>query len=130
MTVRGGADRLREYEADERDAHQRRNGHRATDVLTELDTLELVTTTPEPLDWLADGVFARGYMTLFGGREKRGKSLVQLALGVAMASGPASWPGSPSSPARCCWSTPRTASVRFTAVSARSVCRPSTPTTS
>ena len=58
-----------------------------TQVLRVLDTHKLVTTTPPPLDWLADGVWCRGKLTLFGGREKRGKSLVQLALAVCMASG-------------------------------------------
>jgi archaellum biogenesis ATPase FlaH len=52
-----------------------------------LDTLALLTTEPPSLDWLAEGVFCRGKFTLFGGREKRGKSLVQLALAVRMASG-------------------------------------------
>jgi hypothetical protein len=55
--------------------------------LRELDTLALVTTEPPPLDWLADGVFCRGKLTLVGGREKRGKSLVQLLLAVRAASG-------------------------------------------
>ena len=56
-------------------------------VLRVLDTLALVTTEPPPLHWLAEGVFCRGKLTMFGGREKRGKSLVQLALAVCMASG-------------------------------------------
>ena len=52
-----------------------------------LDTKKLLTTEPEPLDWLASGVWCRGKLTLFGGREKRGKSLVQLLMGTLMASG-------------------------------------------
>jgi hypothetical protein len=52
-----------------------------------LDTRAMLTTDPPPLEWLVDGVFARGHHTLFGGREKRGKSLVQLILAVRMASG-------------------------------------------
>jgi archaellum biogenesis ATPase FlaH len=52
-----------------------------------LDTLRLITTEPPPLEWLADGVWSPGKLTLFSGREKRGKSLVQLALGFVMASG-------------------------------------------
>lgn len=56
-------------------------------TLRVLDTLAMLTTKPPPLDWLADGVFCRSKLTLFGGREKRGKSLVQLALAVCMASG-------------------------------------------
>lgn len=59
----------------------------AKQVLRVLDTLTLVTTEPPPLHWLAEGVFCRGKLTLFGGREKRGKSLVALALAVAIASG-------------------------------------------
>jgi hypothetical protein len=56
-------------------------------VLQILDTRKLLTSEPPPLDWLAEGVFCRGKLTLFGGREKRGKSLVALALAVCMASG-------------------------------------------
>jgi AAA domain len=52
-----------------------------------LDTHRLVTTEPPPLDWLAEGIWCAGKLTMFGGREKRGKSLMQLALGVCMASG-------------------------------------------
>lgn len=52
-----------------------------------LDTLHLVTSEPPPLDWLAEGIFCRGKLTLLGGREKRGKSLVALALAVRIASG-------------------------------------------
>jgi hypothetical protein len=55
--------------------------------LRRLDTYRLTTTEPPPLDWLAYGIFCRGKLTLFGGREKRGKSLVQLLLAVKMASG-------------------------------------------
>jgi hypothetical protein len=56
-----------------------------TGRLRDLDTLHMLTTEPPPLDWLADGVFARGALTLFGGREKRGKSLVALALAAKIA---------------------------------------------
>ena len=59
----------------------------ASSKLRLLNTLDLVTREPEPLDWLAEGVWARGKLTMFGGREKRGKSLVQLALIVCMVSG-------------------------------------------
>jgi AAA domain len=52
-----------------------------------LDTLRLLTTKPPPLEWIADGVWSPGKLTLFTGREKRGKSLVQLALALRMASG-------------------------------------------
>lgn len=56
-------------------------------TLRALDTRALLTTEPEPLYWLADGIWCRGKLTLFGGREKGGKSLVQLALAVCIASG-------------------------------------------
>jgi hypothetical protein len=59
----------------------------ASPVLRALDTHRMLTTDPPPLEWLVDGVFARGHHTLFGGREKRGKSLVQLIFAVCMASG-------------------------------------------
>ena len=69
----------------------RRNGRalprRPANLLRELDTRQMLTTVPPPLEWLVDGVFARGHHTLFGGREKRGKSLVQLVFAVCMASG-------------------------------------------
>ena len=52
-----------------------------------LDTRQMLETDPPPLDWLAEGIFCRGKLTLFGGREKRGKSLVQMVLAIAMASG-------------------------------------------
>jgi hypothetical protein len=55
--------------------------------LRKLDTHRMLSTEPPPLEWLADGIFARGHHTLFGGREKRGKSLVQMVLAVTMASG-------------------------------------------
>jgi hypothetical protein len=65
-----------------------RNGHGPDwGKLRVLDTHRLVTTPPEPLDWIAEGIYARGKLTLFGGREKGGKSLVQLGLAVCMASG-------------------------------------------
>ncbi len=78
-------------EPDDSDAGYKPSARRvnlaAVEKLRVLDTRKLVTTEPEPLDWLAEGVFCRGELTLFGGREKRGKSLVQLAVAVTMASG-------------------------------------------
>lgn len=68
--------------------------------LRRLDTYRLATTKPEPLDWLVDGIFARGKLTLFGGREKRGKSLVQLLLAVKMVSGGGELAGIPVKPGR------------------------------
>ncbi len=52
-----------------------------------LDTFALVTTEPPPLDWLAEGVFTRGKLSMPGGREKVGKSMLAMAIAVAMASG-------------------------------------------
>lgn len=55
--------------------------------LIALDTAQLLQTDPEPLQWLAEGVWARSHLTMVGGREKSGKSLVQLALAAVMAKG-------------------------------------------
>ena len=55
--------------------------------LRTLDTHALLTTSPPPVKWLADGIYAAGKLTLFGGREKGGKSLVQMLLATTMASG-------------------------------------------
>jgi hypothetical protein len=93
------ADALHFRSGAQADAEQRRNGHHPP-RLQVLDTLRLVTTEPPPLDWLADGVFCRGKLTLFGGREKRGKSLVQLALAVRMASGGGELADTPVKPGR------------------------------
>ena len=60
---------------------------RSSSPLRQLDTLRMLMTDPQPLEWLVDGIFARGHHTLFGGREKRGKSLVQMVFAVTMASG-------------------------------------------
>jgi hypothetical protein len=75
-------------------------GERSGGPLQVLDTLELVTTEPEALDWLAEGVFCRGKATLFGGREKRGKSFVQLAIAIRMCSGGGEVAGIPVKPGR------------------------------
>lgn len=93
VSCEGGCDRgrlattldyLREQREQDPTAYLPPAEHRQLRVL---DTLHMITTKPPPLDWLADGVFCRGKLTLFGGREKRGKSLIQLALAVCMASG-------------------------------------------
>lgn len=60
---------------------------RSTVKLRVLNTLAMVTTDPPPLDWPVDGVFCRGKLTMIGGREKRGKSLITMAFAVAMACG-------------------------------------------
>ena len=42
---------------------------------------------PEPVDWLIDGVVARGTLTLLAGREKEGKSLLAMAFAAKGAAG-------------------------------------------
>ena len=73
---------------DLRQHERQRNGHRPRSAtLRVLDTRRLVETEPPPLNWIADGIYAEGRFSLVGGREKGGKSLVQLALAVCAASG-------------------------------------------
>ena len=55
--------------------------------LRPLDTHRLLTTDAPRVEWLIDGVVARGLLTLIVGREKTGKSLLDLAFAVQMASG-------------------------------------------
>jgi Bifunctional DNA primase/polymerase, N-terminal/AAA domain/Primase C terminal 1 (PriCT-1) len=55
--------------------------------LRELDVERFTTEEPEPIDWLGEGVIARGKFTLPGGREKTGKSLLMMRIAVCMASG-------------------------------------------
>ena len=47
----------------------------------------MLATDPEPVDWLAQGVIARGYLSLLVGREKTGKSLMALAMSARCAEG-------------------------------------------
>ncbi len=67
--------------------------------LRRLDVARMLTTEPAPVDWLVEGVAARGALTLLAGREKEGKSMIALA-------------GSRAAPAGCSSWTPRTASRR------------------
>lgn len=56
-------------------------------TLQRLDVGDLLTRDPEPVDWIAEGVVARGTLTLLAGREKEGKSLLSLAVATRMVSG-------------------------------------------
>ena len=50
-------------------------GGRGFATLRRCDVGAMLTTEPEPIDWLAQGIVARGYLSLLVGREKTGKSL-------------------------------------------------------
>jgi len=55
--------------------------------LRRLDVARILTTEPAPVDWLIEGVAARGALTLLAGREKEGKSMIALAVGACVLSG-------------------------------------------
>ncbi len=55
--------------------------------LRRLDVARMLTTEPAPVDWLIEGVAARGALTLLAGREKEGKSMIALAIGACVLSG-------------------------------------------
>jgi archaellum biogenesis ATPase FlaH len=55
--------------------------------LRRLDMKALIETEPEPINWLFEGVAATEAFTILGGREKRGKSIIMLALSVTAANG-------------------------------------------
>jgi KaiC/GvpD/RAD55 family RecA-like ATPase len=48
-------------------------------TLRRCDVHRMLTTEPEPVEWLIEGVVARGTLTLLAGREKEGKSLLAMA---------------------------------------------------
>jgi KaiC/GvpD/RAD55 family RecA-like ATPase len=48
-------------------------------TLRRCDVAGMLTTEPEPVDWLIEGIVARGTLTLVAGREKEGKSLLCMA---------------------------------------------------
>jgi hypothetical protein len=66
--------------------------------LTTLDTEHLLRTKPPPIDWLAEGVFARSKLCMLGGREKQGKSMLALAISVCGAMGGGAIAGIPVKP--------------------------------
>lgn len=68
--------------------------------LRRLDVARMLTTEPAPVDWLVEGVAARGALTLLAGREKEGKSMVALAVGACVLSGGGSVAGLTCRPGR------------------------------
>jgi len=52
-----------------------------------LDVHEMLTTEPDPIEWVAEPLAARGFLTILSGREGLGKSMLALAIGIRMASG-------------------------------------------
>jgi hypothetical protein len=75
-------------------------GTRGFGTLHRCDIGEMLATEPEPIDWLATGVAARGYLTLLVGREKTGKSLMALAISARCAEGGGTVAGIECAPAR------------------------------
>ncbi len=59
----------------------------ARTTLRLLDTAHMLASEPPPVDWIAEGIVARGTLTMLAGREKEGKSLLCQALAAAIASG-------------------------------------------
>lgn len=55
--------------------------------LTRLDVVEMVETLPPEVPWVAEPLLVRGALTLLFGREGEGKSLVALAVAIAVAAG-------------------------------------------
>jgi len=60
----------------------------------------MLTTEPEPVDWLVGGVVARGYLSMLVGREKTGKSLLALAVSARCVEGGGRVAGIDCAPAR------------------------------
>ena len=56
-------------------------------TLRRCDVAGMLATEPEPVDYLVEGVVARGYLSLLVGREKTGKSLLALATSARCAEG-------------------------------------------
>jgi hypothetical protein len=56
-------------------------------TLRRCDVAAMLTTEPEPVDWLIEGFVARGTLTLLAGREKEGKSLLAMACAARGATG-------------------------------------------
>lgn len=76
------------------------SGPSTSGTLRRCDVGAMLRTEPEPVDWLARGVLARGYLTLLVGREKTGKSLLALAISARCASGGGNLAGIECAPAR------------------------------
>lgn len=75
-------------------------GRRGFATLRRCDVGAMLATEPEPIDWLAAGVVARGYLSLLVGREKTGKSLMALAISARCAGGGGTLAGIDCAPAR------------------------------
>jgi predicted ATP-dependent serine protease len=69
-------------------------------TLRRVDVARMLTSDPEPVDWIAEGIVARGTLTLLAGREKEGKSLLAMAIAARAASGGGTLAGIPVGPAR------------------------------
>ena len=58
-----------------------------TSRLRAYDVSRMLTSEPPPVPWVVEGLVARGVLTLLAGREGIGKSMLTIALAVAVASG-------------------------------------------
>jgi hypothetical protein len=63
------------------------NGAVQTTKLQRLDVLEMVNTVPPEVPWIAEPLLVRGALSLLHGREGQGKSLLALAIAIAVAAG-------------------------------------------
>jgi archaellum biogenesis ATPase FlaH len=72
----------------------------ASATLVRLDVARMLSEDAPPVEWLIEHVAARGHLTLLSGREKRGKSLLTLALVAACVSGGGSVAGIDCHPCR------------------------------
>jgi RecA-family ATPase len=63
------------------------NGKVPTAKLRRIETYDMLLNDPPPLEWLVDGVVARGLLSMIVGREKTGKSMLSMALVLRMVAG-------------------------------------------
>jgi hypothetical protein len=68
-------------------APERNGSAQGAGKLHRLDTLAMVNTLPPEVPWLVEPVVVQGALTLLYGREGEGKSLLAMALAIAVASG-------------------------------------------
>jgi DNA-binding NarL/FixJ family response regulator len=61
--------------------------HATLTTLRRVDVAHMLSSEPEPVHWIAEGIVARGTLTLLAGREKEGKSLLALAIAARAAIG-------------------------------------------
>lgn len=64
-----------------------------SDGLSLLDVAGMLSSPPNPIEWLLEGWLARGELCVFGGEPKSGKSLLLLGAALSLAMGE-SWLGS------------------------------------